>query len=121
MSTALIVEDSLTDREIISSCLLQGGINVLTAESAEEATTKIKNYKFDVIILDVVLPDRSGFEVCREIKSNEETRQIPVVICSTKGGKLNERWGMKHGANAYLVKPVDLDELVQTVKRLIRK
>jgi two-component system, chemotaxis family, response regulator PixH len=121
MSTALVVEDSLTDREILSSCLQQGGLNVLTAGSAEEAATKLKNHKFDVIILDVVLPDRSGFEVCREIKSNDETRQIPVVICSTKGGKLNERWGMKHGANAYLVKPIDLNELVQTVKQLIKK
>ncbi|NJR60108.1 MAG: response regulator [Cyanobacteria bacterium CRU_2_1] len=121
MSTALVVEDSLTDREILSSCLQQAGLNVLTAESAEEATTKLKIYKFDVIILDVVLPDRSGFEVCREIKSNEETRQIPVVICSTKGGKLNQRWGMKHGANAYLEKPVDLEELMQTVRNLIRR
>lgn len=121
MSTALVVEDSLTDREILSSCLLQSGMNVLTAESAEEATTKLRTYQFDVVILDVVLPDRSGFEVCREIKSNEATRQIPVVICSTKGGKLNQRWGMKHGANAYLVKPVDLDELVQTVRGLIKR
>lgn len=121
MSTALVVEDSLTDREILSSCLQQGGLNVLTAASAEEATLKLKNHKFDVIILDVVLPDRSGFEVCREIKSNEETSQIPIVICSTKGGKLNERWGLKHGANAYLVKPIDLNELVQTVKRLITR
>lgn len=121
MGTALVVEDSLTDREILSSCLLQCGMNVLTAESAEEATTKIRTHKFDVIILDVVLPDRSGFEICREIKSNEATRQIPVVICSTKSGKLNQKWGMKHGANAYLVKPVDLDELSQTVKRLLRK
>lgn len=121
MSTALVVEDSLTDREILSSCLLHCGMNVLTAESAEEATAKLKTYRFDVVILDVVLPDRSGFEVCREIKSNEATRQIPVVICSTKSGKLNQRWGMKHGANAYLVKPVDLDELVQTVRGLIRR
>ncbi|HEY9660829.1 MAG TPA: response regulator [Allocoleopsis sp.] len=120
MSTALVVEDSLIDREILSSCLMQGGINVLTAASAEEATTKLKSHKFDVIILDVVLPDRSGFEVCREIKSNEETRQIPVVICSTKGGKLNEKWGQKHGANAYLTKPIDSDELLQTVKKLMR-
>lgn len=120
MSTALVVEDSLIDREIFASCLLQGGINVLTAESAAEATIKIRTYKFDVIILDVVLPDRSGFEICREIKANEATRQIPVVICSNKSGKLNEKWGMKHGANAYFTKPVDLDQLVQTVKRLIR-
>jgi len=115
-----VVEDSPTAREILSGCLTRGGINVLTAENAEEAATKIKRYKFDVIILDVVLPDRSGFEICREIKSNEATRQIPVVICSTKGGKLNEKWGMKHGASAYLTKPIDSDELIQTVKRLIK-
>lgn len=120
MNTALIVEDSLSEQEIISGCLLQGGLNVLTANNAEEAIAKINHQKPDVIILDVVLPDRSGFELCRELKGKAETKQIPIVICSTKGGKLNQRWGMKQGADAYLVKPIDQVELVDTVKNLLK-
>lgn len=120
MNTALIVEDSLSDQELISGCLMQGGLNVVKAQNAEEAIAKISRHKPDVIILDVVLPDRSGFELCRELKTQAETSKIPIVICSTKGGKLNQRWGLKHGADAYLVKPVDQAELVDTVKNLLK-
>ena len=120
MNTALIVEDSSTDQELLCGCLLQGGLNVLKAYNAEEAIVKISSHKPDVIVLDVVLPDRSGFELCRELKAKAETSKIPIIICSTKGGKLNQRWGMKHGADAYLVKPIDQEELVNTVKNLLR-
>ncbi|HEY9612462.1 response regulator transcription factor [Allocoleopsis sp.] len=120
MSTALIVEDCLSDQELLSGCLMQGGLNVLKAINAEDAVAKINRHKPDVIILDVVLPDRSGFELCRELKAQAETSKIPIVICSTKGGKLNQRWGLKHGADAYLVKPIDQTELVDTVKNLLR-
>jgi len=121
MSTALVVEDSLTDMQILSSCLQQGGINVLTANSGEEALAKISSQKPDIIILDVVLPGCSGFEVCREIKDAAATSKIPVIICSTKGGEMDKFWGMKQGADAYLSKPVDQEEFVRTVKQLIRK
>ncbi|MGB7441841.1 MAG: response regulator [Coleofasciculaceae cyanobacterium] len=120
MNTALIVEDSLTDKEILAGCLQEEGLNVLTAYTAEEAVAKINSYKPDVIILDVVLPDRSGFEICRELKAQTETSKIPIIICSTKSGKLNKLWGMKSGANAYLVKPIDQQELIETVKSLLR-
>lgn len=120
MSTALIVEDSVTDMHVLSRCLQQGGLNVLTANSGEEALTKLNNHKPDIIILDVVLPGSSGFEICREIKSAAATSNIPIVICSTKGGEMDKFWGMKQGADAYLAKPVDQEEFVRTVKQLIR-
>lgn len=120
MSTALVVEDSMTDMQIISRCLQQSGVNVLTANSGEEALAKLSSSKPDIIILDVVLPGCSGFEVCREIKDAAATKQIPVVICSTKGGEMDKFWGMKQGADAYLAKPVDQDEFVRTVKKLIK-
>ena len=120
MSTALIVEDSLTDTAVLSSCLEQGGLNVLTANNAKEALATISRHKLDVIILDVVLPDRSGYEICRDLRAETETSRIPIVICSTKGGEMDKFWGMKQGANAYLVKPIDQEEFVRTVKGLIR-
>lgn len=120
MSTALIVEDSLTDKEVLTRCLQQGGLTVLTASSAEEALAKIKSHKLDVIILDVVLPDRSGFEICRDLKGATGTNNIPVVLCSTKGSDMDKFWGMKQGADAYLAKPIDQEEFVRTVKGLIK-
>lgn len=121
VSTALVVEDSVTDMQILTRCLQQGGINVLTANSGEEALSKLTSQKPDIVILDVVLPGCSGFEVCREIKDAAATRNIPIVICSTKGGQMDKFWGMKQGADAYLAKPIDQEEFVRTVKQLIRK
>ena len=120
MSTALVVEDSVTDMQVLSRCLQQEGLNVLTANSGEEALAKISSHKPDVIVLDVVLPGTSGFEVCRELKAAADTRNIPIVICTTKGGEMDKFWGMKHGADAYLAKPVDQAEFVRTVKWLIK-
>ncbi|MFE1745803.1 response regulator transcription factor [Coleofasciculus sp. H7-2] len=120
MHTALIVEDTLTERETFASCLRRGGLNVLTANTGEEALEKISNHKPDVIILDVVLPGRSGFELCRELKADAETSKIPVVMCSTKGTDLDKFWGMKQGADAYIPKPVDQEELLRTVNQLIK-
>ena len=120
MSKVLVVEDSLTDKEVLKGCLQQSGMSVLTAQSAEEAFNQVKNHQFDVIILDVVLPDRSGFEICRELKAESTTSDIPVIICSTKGSDMDKFWGMKQGADAYLSKPIDQDKLVQTVKELVK-
>jgi two-component system, chemotaxis family, response regulator PixH len=120
MGTALVVEDSLTDMQILMSCLQQSGITVLMAQSGEEAIAAVARQKPDVIILDIVLPGCSGFEVCRELKASEDTSNIPIVMCSTKGGEMDKYWGMKQGADAYLAKPIDQEEFVRTVKQLIR-
>ena len=121
MSTVLVVEDSLTEMQILTRCLQQGGLDVLTANSGEEALTKLNSQKPDIIILDVVLPGCSGFEVCRELKAAAETSSIPIVICSTKGGEMDKFWGMKQGADAYLAKPIDQEEFLRTVKQLIKR
>jgi DNA-binding response OmpR family regulator len=119
VQTALVVEDSLTDMQILIACLQTAGINVLAAQSGEEAIATLKNQKPDIVVLDVVLPGCSGFKVCRELKGKAETSNIPVVICSTKGTEMDKFWGMKQGADAYLTKPIDQEELVNTIKRLI--
>ena len=120
MSIALVVEDSPTQMEVISQCLQRGGLNVVTAISGNDAMSKIMSQKPEVIILDVVLPDKSGFELCRDLKAEVETSKIPVVICSTKGSEMDKFWGMKQGADAYITKPIDQEQLLRTVKQLIQ-
>lgn len=120
MSTVLVVEDTLTEMAVIVGCLRQGGLHVITAKSSEEARIKIDEQRPDAIVLDVVLPGRSGFEFCRALKAQAETSKIPVVLCSTKGSDMDRFWGMKQGADAYLPKPLDQDELVRTIKLLLR-
>jgi chemotaxis family two-component system response regulator PixH len=121
MSTVLVVEDSLTEREIISQYLKQVGIVVATAVSGEEALEKLNRHLPDAIVLDVVLPGRSGFEICRELKAEVKTKRIPIIICSTKGTEMDRFWGMKQGADAYLSKPLDEELFLHTVKELIKR
>jgi CheY-like chemotaxis protein len=120
MATVLVVEDTMTEREIFTSCLQRGGLNVVTASSSEEAIEKISSHKPDAIVMDVVLPGRSGFELCRELKADEATSKIPIVICSTKNTDMDKFWGMKQGADAYIPKPVDQEELLRTIQQLIK-
>ncbi|ACK71198.1 response regulator receiver protein [Gloeothece citriformis PCC 7424] len=120
MGTALIVDDSLTEREIITHYLKQLGINVSTANSGEEALEKLNSQIPDLIVLDVVLPGRSGFEICRALKADTKTQKIPVILCSTKGSEMDKFWGLKQGADAYIPKPVDQELLLTTVKNLIK-
>jgi len=119
MKTVLIVEDSTLDLALLSNCLQQIGMQVLSATSSEEALTQLQQIKPDVILIDVMLPGRSGFDLCREIKQQQSTSQIPIVFCSAKSEKLDRVWGIRQGAAAYLGKPVDQDELHQLLRQLI--
>lgn len=119
MATALIVEDSITDRDLLTRYLQQSGITVTSAQSSEEALKMLQTAPPDLVFLDVVLPGQSGFEFCRDLKTNENTQNIPVVICSTKSTEADKLWGSMLGADAYLTKPVDQQQLSQTIEQLI--
>ncbi len=119
MGYTLIVDDSATERSIITGCLQEVGINVSVALSGEEALEKIQQKFPDLIVLDIVLPGRSGFEICRELKGSAQTSQIPIILCSTKSTEMDKFWGMKQGADAYIPKPIDQNELIRKVKELI--
>jgi chemotaxis family two-component system response regulator PixH len=119
MTTVLLVEDSLTDSQLLTQYLKQFGFVVISVGSCEEARTTLQLHPPDLVLLDVILPGQSGFELCRELKTNADTKQIPVVICSTKGTDVDKLWGSLLGADAYLAKPIDQAELNLTVKRLV--
>lgn len=121
MGTALVIEDSLTEQAIISQYLKSAGFAVTIASSGEEGLRKLDALVPDVIILDVVLPGRSGFEICRELKAGDFTSQIPVVICSTKSSDMDKFWGLKQGADAYIPKPIDRNLFLSTVHSLIER
>lgn len=119
MGYTLVVDDSATERSIITSCLQEIGVQVSVALSGEEALTKIQQDFPDLIVLDIVLPGRSGFEICRELKGSDQTNKIPIILCSTKGTEMDKFWGMKQGADAYILKPINQAELVSKVQELM--
>ncbi|GAB1539284.1 response regulator [Scytonema sp. NUACC21] len=121
MTTILLVEDSLTETQVLTGYLKQVGMTVVCARSSEEAQIKLQSQTPDLVILDVILPGQSGFELCRELKTNSHTQHIPVVMCSTKGTEADKLWGSMLGADAYIPKPVDRQHLLQTIQRLTNK
>ncbi len=119
MATALIVEDVQSDRLIFTNYLESAGWKVVVAIDGEEALQKLRDRQPDIVFLDVILPGLSGFEICRAIKSQAETHKIPVVICSTKNTDLDRFWGMKQGADLYLSKPLERNELLAALQKLV--
>lgn len=120
MSTVLVVEDSITQRELISDLLKGTGLNVVVAIDGQDAIDQLLSISPDVVVLDIVMPRMNGYEVCRRIKSDPKTQNVPVVMCSSKGEEFDRYWGMKQGADAYIAKPFQPTELIGTVKQLLR-
>ncbi len=120
MSTVLVVEDSVTQREMITDLLKGSGLSVSIATDGVEALEHIEGHRPDLVVLDIVMPRMNGYEVCRRIKADPKTQHVPVVMCSSKGEEFDRYWGMKQGADAYIAKPFQPTELVGTVKQLLR-
>jgi twitching motility two-component system response regulator PilH len=120
MSEILLVEDSQVQREMICDLLRTNGINVTVATDGIEALEHIQRSNPDLVVLDIVMPRMNGYEVCRRLKSDPKTKNVPVVMCSSKGEVFDRYWGMKIGADAYIVKPFEPVELIGTIKQLLR-
>ncbi len=120
MSTILVVEDSVTQREMIKDLLRNSGLTVTVASDGVEALEQIQGNCPDLVILDIVMPRMNGYEVCRRLKSDPKTQNVPVVMCSSRSEESDRYWGLKQGADAYIAKPFQPTELVGTVKQLLR-
>lgn len=114
----LIVDDSPTERHFLSGVLKGQGYKVVFAESGEEALGKAKQEKPDLIIMDVVMPGLNGFQATRAISKDDETKHIPVIMCTTKGQETDKVWAMRQGAKDYVTKPVNEAELLQKITAL---
>lgn len=120
MSTILVADDSPAQRQLIADLLTKNGFSVTIATDGVEALEKLKTMHPDLIILDVVMPNLNGYQTCRSIKTDPKTENIPVILCSTKSTEVDHYWGLKQGADAYIVKPFPPEELIGTVKQLLR-
>ena len=118
IKSILVVDDSPTDRQHLTDVLTKAGYKVTGAASAEEALAKVKQAKPDLVLMDVVMPGQNGFQATRALSSDEATKHIPIIICSTKGQETDKVWGMRQGAKDYLVKPVKPADLLAKIAAL---
>ena len=115
----LVVDDSWTDLTLIATPLRESGFDVITAVDGDEAVEKVLQEHPQCVVLDVILPKQNGFQLCRRLKSMEQSRDIPIILISSKSTPLDKRWGMQQGAEMYLTKPFNKDELIASVRSLI--
>jgi CheY-like chemotaxis protein len=113
----LVVDDSPTDLQMLSSLLKKGGYEVVTAVDGEEAIDKATSTRPPVVVLDIILPKKNGFQVCRQLKTTAETRDIKVILVSSKSQDSDKFWGMKQGADEYIGKPYQDEDLLAAVAR----
>jgi len=111
----LIVDDSPTERLILSKILTRSGYQVEMAESGAQAVTVARDTKPDLVLMDIVMPDVNGFQATRIFLKDPVLRDIPIIICSTKGQEIDKIWGKRQGAKDYIVKPVVAEELLRKI------
>ena len=113
----LVVDDDDRIRELVKEYLKENGFSVSTGSSAEEAKIKLGYFKFDLIVLDVMMPGQDGFELTKEIKKKSS---VPIILLTAKGEVENRIQGLEIGADDYLGKPFEPKELLLRVKNIIK-
>ena len=117
-SHILVVDDDDRIRDLVKQYLVENGFIVSTASNAVEAKIKIEYFKFDLIVLDVMMPGQTGFELTKEIKRNSSQ---PIILLTAKGEVENRVLGLELGADDYLPKPFEPKELLLRIKNIITK
>lgn len=123
MHHILIVEDSQTMRSLVVSALeeLGGKIRITEAENGFDALRALPREPYDLIVTDINMPDINGLELVSFVKGNASYRSIPLLIISTEGSERDRLRGLELGADAYLVKPFEPDDLRRTARALLAK
>ena len=114
----LVVDDDNRIRDLLKEYLKENNYIVSTAEEAENAKIKIKHFKFDLIVLDVMMPGQNGYELTKEIKKNYK---IPIILLTAKGEVENRIKGLEIGADDYISKPFEPKELLLRIKNIVNK
>ena len=117
----LVVEDEPSQREVLAYNLKAEGFLVISADDGEDALLLVEEEKPDLILLDWMMPNLSGIEVCRRLKSCNETRAIPIVMVSARSEEMDKVRGLEIGADDYLVKPYSVIELIARLRTQLRR
>ena len=121
MARILVVEDEADLRQVLSYNLRDAGHEVILAAEGRKGLALANEQPPDLVLLDLMLPDVSGLEVCRSLKSNERTRDIPVIMVTARGEEIDRVVGFELGADDYVVKPFSVRELLLRLRAVLRR
>ncbi|ABL72389.1 MULTISPECIES: phosphate regulon transcriptional regulator PhoB [Paracoccus] len=117
----LVVEDEGAQREVLKYNLEAEGFDVVLAENGDEAMLLVAEEQPDLIVLDWMLPNVSGIEICRRVKADPSTRQIPIIMLSARSEEVDRVRGLETGADDYVVKPYSVVELMARLRTQLRR
>jgi two-component system phosphate regulon response regulator PhoB len=121
MARILVVEDEADLRQVLEYNLRDAGHEVVTFSEGRKAVTWAAEETVDLVLLDLMLPDISGLEVCRSLKANPRTREVPVVMVTARGEEIDRVVGFELGADDYVVKPFSVRELLLRLRAVLRR
>lgn len=120
MSKVMVVDDAYSELQMMESILKSAGHEVISYPDGEHLEEKMAAERPDVLLLDIILPKRNGYEILRSLKKDERTKQTPVVVVSSKNQESDQAWGKRQGADEYLPKPFTPEQLLTAVRRFAR-
>ncbi len=119
MANILIVDDSPSDLRMLESILTANRHTAATLDDPTQAEARVVADAPDLVMLDVVMPGKNGYEVLRGLRRNPATKDVPVVLVSSKGAETDVSWGLRQGAKAYLIKPYTAEQVLAAVARVV--
>jgi len=117
----LVLEDEPDIRKTLEYNLSREGYKVISAASIEQAKTFIKSDTFSLFLLDLMLPDGSGLDLCKKLKGNSETESVPIIILTAKDDEIDKIVGLELGADDYVTKPFSVRELILRIKSVLKR
>ena len=119
MSKILIADDSLVEIKILESILASTEHQVVVARNGEEAEETAHAYRPDLIFLDVVMPKKNGFQVCRDLRHNPLFQATPIILLTSKSQDSDKFWGKQQGATEYVVKPYEPEQILEILSKYL--
>jgi twitching motility two-component system response regulator PilH len=120
MAKVMVVDDAYSELKLMESILRGAGHKVVTLLDGDALEDKVTAERPDLLLLDIVMPKRNGYDLLRALKRNAQTRATPVVLGSSRNQESDRAWGQRQGADDYLGKPFTSDQLLTTVGRFVR-
>lgn len=119
--TIMIVEDDRTTLSMLCASVEKAGYRVVAGETGEKALALAKKERPDLLVLDLLLPDGSGLDVCKALRNEPQTQAIPIIMVTALGEQSDKVYGLDVGADDYMVKPVDVPELLARIRAVFRR
>ncbi|HLE42946.1 MAG TPA: response regulator [Methylomirabilota bacterium] len=120
MAKVMVVDDAYSDLKLMESILQSAGHQVVSYADGAQLEERLLTEQPDVLLLDIVMPNRNGYEILRALKKDDRTRRTPVVLVTSKNQESDRLWGKRQGADEYVSKPFTPEQLLTVVRRFVQ-